>query len=124
MKRFMIFSIMAMLLVACSDGWWRSPILDEDGLLIERCDGATLTFDSDHHWLNIDGNGEPIPDTLLSSRLPEPLFDYIVAMAATHDIYRVSNNYRTIKVESDDTYIDYDIFTGVISYPAGLKSHR
>lgn len=81
--------------------------------------GATLTFDSEYDWTEINGNGSTLPPTFLYDQLAPTLYDYIESIEMTNDVYRVTRTDKGVKVELHDTWVEYDDATGSIIYPEG-----
>lgn len=80
--------------------------------------GATLTFDSESNWVDINGNGELIPSVLLYDQLPTKLYEYLLTMEKLNGVYRLQRNDKEIIVTLHDTYLTYDRATETIRYPS------
>ena len=85
--------------------------------VVNMKNGATLVFDSSLAWVEVNGNGDLVPETFLYNCLPEALYDYLSEMTLTQGIYKVVRNADNITVYTVDTYIRYDIASGQINYP-------
>ncbi|MDE6049776.1 MAG: hypothetical protein K2G09_08825 [Paramuribaculum sp.] len=80
--------------------------------------GVSVTFNSDNTWIDVNGNGSALPSVLLYDQLPQKLYKYLLETESTDGVYRITRNSLSYHVELKDTYVDYDIKTGVIDYPA------
>lgn len=80
--------------------------------------GATLTFDSNYQWIDVNGNGSVLPSQYLYDQLPDALWRYIEEGENQNNVYRVqrSGGYITILLHS--TEIKYNQDTGEITYPS------
>ena len=77
--------------------------------------GPTLDFDSNYRWTEIDGNGMPLPEMLLSDQLPEKLYDYLEGAAYLNDVFEIERDSKTYTVELNlDITLVYDIATKTI----------
>lgn len=76
---------------------------------------ATLTFNSDYAWTEIDGNGMPLPEVLLYDQLPEPLYDYLEGDEAIGQVFRIIRDTKKYSVSLLSTTVNYDISTGKIN---------
>lgn len=81
--------------------------------------GATLTFDSDFEWTDVNGNGVVLPQQFLYDCLPQTLYRYIESIEMQYSVYRVTRTPDLITVDFLDTLLTYDQNTGEITYPAG-----
>lgn len=82
--------------------------------------GATLSFDKDYNWTDINGNGIPLPGNFLYDQLPQSLYSYLLESEQTAGVYSASRNYDYIVLDLLDTSISYDRTTGDITYPSAL----
>lgn len=126
-----------LLLAACSDTVWdqlpssvsdfvmeyypgadiKAYTTDADGnQTVTIKNGASITFDSDNQWTEINGNGSPLPQVMVNDQLPTALYNYIEELIAEDSVYKVSRTPRKYTVTLADSIIDYDISTGKISY--------
>lgn len=72
--------------------------------------GATLVFDSNNQWTEINGNGATLPAMMLYDQLPGPLYNYLEEMEAVEGVYaiwRTSSGYTVRLLDSDVVY-DYE----------------
>ncbi|MCI8998673.1 MAG: hypothetical protein HFJ95_06730 [Muribaculaceae bacterium] len=81
--------------------------------------GATLIFDKEYKWLEIDGNGVPLPETLAYNQFPPALFNYLQSIEQQSDVYSVKRDKYYYRLTMENTVISYDISTGKVSYPDG-----
>lgn len=82
--------------------------------------GATLTFNSDYEWTDVNGNGVVLPVQFLFDQLPSALYSYLEAREMQHSVYRVVRSPDYITVDLLDTTVTYNQNTGEITYPEGL----
>ncbi len=87
-----------------------------DGSVVHIKNGATLTFDRNYSWVDVNGNGATLPVEFLYDCLPESLYDYVESIESLNDVYRVSRQSRIIAIELSDAKITYDEVTGTITY--------
>lgn len=93
---------------------------ESDGYEIAKIKkGATLTFDSDYEWTDVNGNGAVLPQQFLYDKLPENLYRYLESVELQYSVYRVVRTPELITVDLLDTVITYNQKTGVITYPEG-----
>lgn len=85
---------------------------------VQMKNGATLVFDSDGEWIEVNGNGIPLPQVFLFDQLPDQLYKYLTETEQTQRVFRVSRNWKEINVELHDTSVRYDIATGTVTYPS------
>lgn len=90
----------------------------KNGSIVKIKNGATLTFDQNYEWTDVNGNGTVLPQNFLFDKLPDTLYDYIESMESVNDVYRVSRSANIITVEFPDSTITYDSDTGTITYPS------
>lgn len=64
----------------------------DGGYRVEINNGATLTFNSDYAWTDINGNGVPLGGMLLDDILPEKLYDYLEETENLSSVYRITRN--------------------------------
>lgn len=92
-----------------------SKVKDE-GCTVTIKDGPTVKFDEQQAWIDIKGNGVPLPSTLLFDQLPEPLYDFLEEMQSTGEVYGVTRDASTYTLTLLDSKISYDIATGKVKY--------
>ncbi len=78
---------------------------------------ATLVFDKDYHWTEIDGNGVPLPEVLMYDQLPPALYNYLQGLEQQAEVYGVKRGKDSYMLTMHDTVITFDAGTGKISYP-------
>lgn len=79
--------------------------------------GATLVFDRNYEWTDVNGNGEILPQQFLFDKLPSKLYRYLESVEAQNDVYRVWRTADMITVMLNDSYLTYDLQAGEITYP-------
>ena len=77
---------------------------------------ATILFDSEGTWTNINGNGVTLPAVLLYDQLPSPLYKYIEEMEDTEGVFRIIRDSSSYQVYFLDSAITYGIATSKITY--------
>lgn len=77
--------------------------------------GATITFDSNYDWTDVNGNGVVLPQQFLYDKLPAALYNYIESMEAQYSVYRVQRSPKSIVVDFLDSVIVFNQETGQIS---------
>lgn len=77
--------------------------------------GPTITFGSSDEWIEIDGNGMPLPEVLLFDQLPTPLYNYIESGEYLDQVFEIERDARLYEVEILNGDITYDIATARIS---------
>ena len=96
-----------------------SSYTDQNGVQqVKLLESATLTFNADNQWTDINGNGATIPAQLLFDQLPETLYNYLVTLEATTDVYRLHRDSSEITVTLHNSTLSYDLTTHTIIYPA------
>ena len=103
------------------EGEIESYSTSSQGSTVQIRNGATLKFNNEYEWTEINGNGVPLPDMFLSNQLPEPLYTYIEEMEQQRDVMLLKRTPQVITVEFRDSEIDYDRSTQTISYPSARK---
>lgn len=94
---------------------------DDGTAVVNIKHGATLTFDRDYEWIDVNGNGVVLPQQFLYDRLPEALYRYIESAEAQNSVYRVVRTRAMIVVTLLDSSIDYDQSTGRITQTKALS---
>ena len=89
-----------------------------NGSVVKIKNGATLTFDRNYEWIDVNGNGTVLPQNFLFDKLPSTLYDYIESMESVNGVFRVSRSANIINVEFLNSAITYDDDTGTITYPS------
>lgn len=77
--------------------------------------GPTVTFDNAMSWQSVDGNGMPLPQTLLYDRLPPRLYDYLESGEYLDQVFKMSRDNIRFSVELLNSSLTYDIDSGDIS---------
>lgn len=126
---------MLLLLIACSNSLWDelpSPIstfistyypmsgiskYDEsnDNYYVTIKNGASLVFNSDYEWVNINGNGTTLPEIFITDKMPEKLVKYLTELEMTSKVYAAENEPRTIILSMLNFKIKYTKETGAIT---------
>lgn len=83
--------------------------------------GATLTFNSDYDWTDVNGNGVVLPVQFLYDQLPSTLYTYLEAREMQNSVYRVTRTPDYITVDLLDTMVTYNQNSGEITYPEEPK---
>lgn len=135
---FLALMVIVLLMGACNNNVWDelpSPIVKfvseyfpfgevssykvtESGSEVNIKNGATLKFNKDYEWVDVNGNGQELPQQFIYDKLPPVLFNYIQEMEADHSVYRVVRLANIIKVYLLDSDIEYDESTQTITYPS------
>lgn len=76
--------------------------------------GPTIMFGSNNEWVEIDGNGMPLPQVLLFDQLPSPLYGYLESGEYLGQVFEIDRDPRKYEVEILNGDITYDITTGQI----------
>lgn len=91
---------------------------ESDGAEVVRIKkGATLTFDRNYEWTDINGNGSVLPQQFLYDQLPDSLYAFLEERQEQNSVYRVTRTPEYIKVDLLDTVVTYNQNSGEISYP-------
>lgn len=80
--------------------------------------GATLTFDSNYQWIDINGNGSVLPSQFLYDQLPDALWRYIEEGENQNNVYRAQRSGGFITLLLHSTEIKFNQDTGEITYPS------
>lgn len=91
---------------------------NDSGSVVKIKNGATLTFNSDYEWTDVNGNGEILPQQFLFDKLPSTLYNYLESIEAVDQVYRVRHYNSIYEVKLHDSELEYDEATGTISYPS------
>ena len=84
----------------------------DSGYIVNVDNGATLQFDTDGAWTDIDGNGGTLSDMLLYNILPSQLYEYLVMSENLDGVYRVSRLMDVYTVYFVDSEVKYNSSTG------------
>lgn len=93
-----------------------------NGSTVKIKNGATLKFDPDQQWTEVNGNGSTLPGDFLFDQLPPVLYRYIEEMERVDGVYCVVRTPSNIMVKFLDSEIDYDRATETITYPAATSN--
>ncbi|MCC8113223.1 MAG: PepSY-like domain-containing protein [Bacteroidales bacterium] len=77
--------------------------------------GPTIVFDNNCKWTSINGNGSPLPQTLLFDDFPPILYNYLQETETTDQVFSVTRNSTKYVVELLNTTLTYVIATGELS---------
>lgn len=81
--------------------------------------GATLTFDSNYNWLEVNGNGVVLPELFIQDALEPKLIQYLMELELTNEVYAAKNDPREIILDMLDYKIRYIKESGEISQIGG-----
>ncbi|MDE6248397.1 MAG: PepSY-like domain-containing protein, partial [Paramuribaculum sp.] len=79
--------------------------------------GTEILFDANQEWTSISGRGNTLPEVLIEDQCPSPLVQYITEMEFLDQVYELSRTNNSYHVVFLNTYIDYSIDDGKITYP-------
>lgn len=80
-------------------------------------DGPELQFNTEQNWTSVNGRGSTLPENLIENECPDPLVRYISEMEFMEQVYLLSRNDVMYHVEFLDTYVNYTVADGKITYP-------
>lgn len=92
----------------------------DGGHIAVLVNSATILFDDENRWVEIDGEGSTLPEVLLYDQLPPALYSYLQATGQTSGVYAVSRDNFYYKLTMLDTVITYTISSGAITYPGEM----
>lgn len=92
---------------------------DDSDYYVKIKNGATLLFDKDYRWTEVDGNGVQLPEVFIYNQLPPNLFNYLQGLEQQSDVYCVKRDKDYYRLTMHDTVLTYDIKTGKVIYPSG-----
>lgn len=78
---------------------------------------ATLVFNSSNDWIEIQGNGSPLPAELILDQLPAPLYEYLESIEQVDKVYWLKRDSSEIEVGVENTQFSYDLMTQTVVYP-------
>jgi len=81
--------------------------------------GATMTFDSNYTWLEINGNGVVLPQLFIQDALEPKLVQYLMELELTDEVYAAKNDPREVILDMLDYKIRYIKERGDISQIGG-----
>ncbi len=84
---------------------------------VKLANSATLVFDKENRWIEIDGEGMTLPEVLLYDQLPPALFSYLQASEQQREVYAVKRDFLYYKLTMTNTVLTYTISSGTITYP-------
>lgn len=70
-------------------------------------DGPSIMFSPTYSWVDIEGNGMPLPRIFLFDQLPAPLFEYLESnsmLTQVFDVKRTTEKYFVTLLNSSLTY--------------------
>lgn len=79
---------------------------------------ATLVFNANQQWTQIDGNGSILPGDLIYDQLPSALYDYLESIDQVDQVYWLRKTAGEISVGLINTEITYDMATQTVVYPS------
>lgn len=88
------------------------------GSVVQIRNGATITFNSNNAWTDVNGNGNVLPAMFITDELPESLVDYLEESEAISKVYRVTRDATICTVELHDTSVQYNYNTDKVTYPS------
>lgn len=100
--------------------YWPNPVIDSyshpssNVYDVNIKDGPSLEFGGDYSWTEIDGNGMPLPETLLFNELPETLYDYLEGGEYLNQVMEMERNNRYYYLDLLNFNLTYDISTQTI----------
>lgn len=91
---------------------------EHDGVYnVQVNNGASMTFDSEYQWTEIDGNGSKLPEVMMYDQLPPALFSYLQGTEQQDGVYGMKRDKKVYKLTMLDTVLTYNIQTGAVTYP-------
>ncbi len=101
------------------DGEVQSYTETDKGSVVKLKNSATIAFDTNNQWVDVNGNGVPLPKQFLFDRLPSSLYDYIESVEQTGDVMQVRRTTEGYEVWFSNSAISYDDMTETITYFSG-----
>lgn len=83
--------------------------------------GASLVFDSNYNWLEVNGNGVVLPELFVQDALEPKLLQYLMELELTDDVYAATNDPREVILDMLNYKIRYIKETGEISQIGGVS---
>lgn len=83
--------------------------------------GASMIFDSNYTWIEVNGNGVTLPQIFIQDALEPKLVQYLLELELTGDVYLARNDPREVILDMLDYKIRYIKETGEISQIGGIK---
>ena len=138
-KKELISIVVLFMLIACSSSLWDDlpePIAtfistyypmsgiseynEHNGIYyVTIKNGATMTFDSNYTWLEINGNGVVLPQLFIQDALEPKLVQYLMELELTDEVYAAKNDPREVILDMLDYKIRYIKERGDISQIGG-----
>lgn len=81
---------------------------------------ATIVFDKENKWIDIDGEGVTLPEVLIYDQLPPSLYSFLQAIEQQRGVYAVTRDNFYYKLRMLDTVLTYTIATEAITYPGEM----
>lgn len=76
--------------------------------------GPTMTFNDQYRWIQVNGNGMPLPQVLLFNDFPPSLYEYLQESENTNDVFNVTRNKIAYTVQLTSETLTYTIADGEI----------
>lgn len=86
-----------------------------DGYRVEMRNSATITFNDSYSWISVNGNGGVLPQMLLFDELPSELYQHLEAIEELGNVYAISRDTKSYKVQLLDSELTYEMATGKIT---------
>lgn len=134
LKKQIIGFIAILLLIGCSNDLWDklpsqlstfvsnyyplssiSQYSEKDGnYYVTIKNGASIVFDSQYHWIAIDGKGNTLPSIFVTDQMPEVLLRYLQETEAVNGVYAAQNEPREIILDMLNYKIRYEKSTQTV----------
>ncbi|MDE6301439.1 MAG: hypothetical protein K2M19_06950 [Muribaculaceae bacterium] len=101
--------------------YWPNPAIEaftptyDGGYTVTVKNGVTATFNSEYSWTDINGDGLPLPQMLLSDQLPAKLYDYIEGAEMLNQVFVISRNFAEYNVTLLNSSLKYTVSDGMIT---------
>ncbi|MDE7426468.1 MAG: PepSY-like domain-containing protein [Muribaculaceae bacterium] len=89
--------------------------LPDGAYSVNLYNSASITFDSNDVWTEVDGNGSVLGTMLLYDQLPAKLYSYLESGGYTQNVFAISRNSKQYSVTLLSTMLYYDRESGEIS---------
>ena len=77
--------------------------------------GPTIVFGSNNEWVEIDGNGMPLPQVLLFDQLPPKIYQYLQETGQLNAVFAVRRDSTEYALTLLDQNLRYDIASGELT---------